>query len=277
MAIVALVAVFAVVGVGGTVWADLHIVTESSVETPGMPSLPGMDDLFDDDGANEIFFRNNRILMPDGDGTKTLFDCASGEFAIINDEAAVYWSGTVAEMLEEMQEAFGNLDADGMDVSSLMEEMFGAGTEDWAVRVIRVGTETVAGYEAVQYKVEYEENGRWELFENVSVSPELLEKIRAETGDCINTLAREFQMTMAGLTIGESGPMWSVLSSDEYAVVFEEGYPVRQQSIVSTFGMEIHTSTDVTKVSERTLDESMFAIPDDYRKITMLEAISTGN
>lgn len=278
-AVAGLVIVFAAFGVSGTAWADLHIVTETSMTIPGMPQIPGlggMGDMFGGDNTEELFIKNHRILMPSADGIDFLIACATGEFAMINSAHAAYWQGTVEDMRTELAELFGMMNADDSDVDGVAS-MFGSGEGGQVpIRTTYLGTETVAGYGTERYRVEFEQDGVWELFEEVWIAPALMQELSAEVGDCLTVTFQDVQMTLSALFVGDDNDMWSVVNSREYRALFEQGYPVRQRSAVTTFGMTIETDVLVTSVSRKPLDEAMFIIPDHYRRITLMEAIMSG-
>lgn len=278
-AVAGLVIVFAAFGVSGTAWADLRIVTETSVAIPGMPQIPGlggMGDMFGGDGTEELFIKNHRILMPSADGIDFLIACATGEFAMINSAHAAYWQGTVEEMRTELAALFKMMNADDADVDGFASMFGSAEGGQVPIRTTYVGTETVAGYDAERYRVEFEQDGVWELFEEAWIAPALMRELAAEVGDCLTATFQDVQTTLSALFVGDADGMWSVVESPEYLALFEQGYPVRQRSAVTTFGMTIETDVRVTTVSREPLNEALFDIPDHYRRITLLEAIMGG-
>lgn len=283
--LIGFVAVMAALGMGATAFADVHIVMQTETSMPGMPSVPGMppvsgmEGMLDDD-VQELFMKNNRITTLDSDGTRYVVDCAMGEFAMVADSHQAYWQGTMADFLSEIQALFemaGMSDPD--EGSGWVDEMFGSGRDAHAVpvRTIRVGAETVAGYDAVQYSVEFQQDGAWQLFANVSVAPGLLRQIETEVGPCFNTVFTELQMTLVAMSLGEADEMWSVVTSPEYTALAAEGFPVRTEQTVETFGMRIKTTTEVTNVSSEPLADELFIIPDHYEPITLLEAMMPGS
>lgn len=242
---------------------------------PGMPSLPGMDDLPGHGDGQELFMKNGRIAMPSPDGTRFVVHCAIGEFAMVADRHDSFWQGTPAQFLEELEAAFAMMGMSDPDEPGWIEHMFGSGRDAVTVpvRTTRVGEETVAGYDAVQYSIEFERDGRWESFGNVSAAPGLLREIEAEIGPCFNTVLLEMQQALVAMGLGEADEMWSVLTSPEYTALANEGYPVRNEQIVETFGMRIESTTEVTQVNRGPLADDMFVIPDQYERISLLEAM----
>lgn len=271
--LVATIVMLTALGVTAVALADLRITTESETVIPGMPTLPGMD--FGDGDEQQIFMKNNRIVLLDEEGTRFVVDCAAGEFAMVADSHNAYWQGTVAAFVDELGAAFDMMGGAGDGEANWAEEMFGSGRDAYAVgvRTVRVGEEKVAGYDAVHYRVEYEQDGEWHLFDNVWLSPSLLRQVEIEVGSCLNTVFVEMQQLLVAMAIGEGNEMWSVMTSPEYMALAAEGYPVRNEQVIETFGMRVETTTEVVDVSADTLAEELFAIPDHYERISLLEAM----
>lgn len=249
---------------GGAAHADLRIVMTE-----------------EEDGAQEYLMKDARILMPQPDGTDFLIFCEIGEFAIRSAGTKQYWQGTVTQFQDELLAAFAAMmEEAGAEVGAApsFDELFSAGDAGAVpVRTSRLGRETVAGYEATRYLVEYEDEGEWRTHEETWVAPRLLTEIEAETGACMNTVVKDLMTTMVAIMVGDmldETPIWSIINSAEYGALMEEGFPVRQRSIIEMFGMSIETVSELSEVSREPLDEGQFVIPGDWASITLLEAIS---
>lgn len=257
----------AIVGLtSGTAFADIHIVLESTTSIGGRPSFG------DDEDGQEIFMGNGRVLIPSAEGEQFLFLCDIGEFAMLTRDRGHYWQGTVDAFLAEVQDIFDMVWDEPFD---WVDEMYGTGRDEYAfpIRTVPVGTERVDGYDTVHYRVEFEKNGAWQLYEELWLAPDLLKEIEAEVGPCFNHLVQEGQTVMVGLAIGEANDMWYIMTSPEYRALFEEGFPVRSASVVEQFGTRIETTTTVGEVGREALPEDMFVIPEDALSITLLEAM----
>lgn len=268
IAIVALFTLLAVFGPGsGPAYADIHIVMESAIN---MPRLPGHDD--GDADIQDFFIKDGRVLIPSPEGEQLLFHCEIGEFALLTRDRSHYWQGTVAEFLAEFQATLDMIVDEPWDWA---DTMFGSGREQFAVpvRAVRVGTESLDGYDTVHYRVEFEQDGNWRLYEELWLAPALLQEIEAEIGPCFNDLVQEGQTAMVGLALGEPSQMWAIMTSPEYTSVFQQGFPIRSVSVVEQFGLRIETRSRVTMVRRDSLPEHMFVIPDDSESITLLEAM----
>lgn len=258
----------AAVGPGaGPVFADMHVVMESTVTIAGRSGMPQFGDEAD---VQQFFMKDGRVAIPSSEGEEYLFMCDVGEFALIARPHGVYWRGTVEQFISDVQDAFAFVGAEDWDWA---DEMFGSGRADVAVpvRTVRVGEETVAGYDTVHYRVEYEQEGAWRLYEELWLSPALLREVESEVGSCFNDLVQEGQTTMVGLFLGEADEMWAIMTSPEYTGLFREGFPVRSVSIVEQFGVRVETTSGLVRVERDPLSEDMFVIPDDFEALTILE------
>lgn len=243
---VVLAAAMLLLGAAGVVSADMRIVEVAEGQ------------------RTETYVKDNRVLVVTPLTVTTMLQCTTREMTIVSPVSRTYWQGSFEELQAEMEamvaafmEAFGGLAAAG-----------GFEDEPVDVRVTRVGSDNVAGYAAYHYLVETGRDGSWEVFEEIWVSPDLLDEFSREAADCAE-LIREMDVGLADQLGGGFGTaeIKSVLSSPEYQALTREGYPVRTKTVTNLFGMVFESVVEVTEVSREPVPESLFAVSADYTRV----------
>lgn len=226
----------------------------------------------EDEGfTQQIWLKDSLILIAQPD-MHILFDCKAENFALLVPQPKRYWQGTLKEFRDELNAIFAALAGSDQPIDLFST----AELPPVNVRTTRVGTERIAGYDTLHYKVEFEVDGTWHLFEEVWTAPLLLQEIEAETSKCLNTQVRNFMLSLVQLQVGgwlSADPTLSVLTSPEYIALSKEGFIVRNLSVIEMYEFRIEALSEVKEVSKDPLDEALFVIPEDYQSMTLLEAI----
>ncbi len=182
-----------------------------------------------------------------------------------------YWQGSIEEFQAAVHAWFDDV------LSQIPPEaaaFLGAGgTGAAGVRLTRVGTDTVAGYEATQYLVEYNDGGGWQTYENVWVSADLMREIQREAGRCVTDML-EFQKSLeAALSFFTGSAAAAVFSSPDYAALMASAFPVRTVSQFAVFGMTFESDLVVTEVSNDRIPDELFTVPVGYTRVDDLASV----
>lgn len=243
-----------------------------------MMSVPGLADLRivtqGEDFQQEVLLKDSFYAVTQSDGSHYIINCASGEFSMVIPSEHMYWQGTVDDLLSQLEEALGEVsDSVPGDIFDDFADLFGLPQGPVTVRTTLRGTDTIAGYEATHYHVEYQQNGTWQTHEEIWVSPSLLRAVEAEVDGCVNTVARDVMQTVTSVFAMGFDAASNVVGSDEYLALMEEGYPVRNRTFFQFFGMSFDSTTEVTQVSTDPLSDELFTIPAGYHRIESLREL----
>lgn len=150
----------------GSAMADVHIRTVQSV--------------LGVEGAQDVLVKQSRtrVIMPDGSGQ--IFFCATGELVVLTPpEDGRYWQGSLEEyatlIQETIDQAFAQVPPEAAAFFSF-DQTGQTGTAD--VRITRVGGDSIAGYAATEYLIEYNDGSGWQTYQNIWLSEELMGEIQ---------------------------------------------------------------------------------------------------
>ncbi|PLX71363.1 MAG: hypothetical protein C0602_01815 [Denitrovibrio sp.] len=182
------------------------------------------------------------------DGQLTnITDVEKENIYVLNPMRKTYFQASFAKMKE-----FTNK-LNNMPENSMLE------TTKVKVAVNKLGTKTIAGYSCEEYQFIIDE---LYLEASACFSKDVYTLIKNELD------ASKAEKLMNELDMADSfHPMGAKIAEMEYT----EGYILKQDSSDSIPGF----GTLVTSVSKAKLDKSVFAIPPDYKKIPMQEAVGT--
>lgn len=249
----ALMSLLFVVGVSATGFADLRIVTEY------------------DDELSELLVKNGRIVSRSDPQEWFMIDCVRDEITYVRGHR--YWQGPTSEFAAPLEAQFEEIfqaaeDVDAAEEAAPIRGLFGdllgsQKPETVQVRVTELGEETVAGYPAIQYRVETGDGSQWKTHEIISISSRLLWELEAEIGDCTRRLSDFSNQLQALIPLGDSA---AVHSDPTYLALFSQGYPVRSVMTITVFGFQVEMETVLVEVSRDPLDDSAFEVPSTYRR-----------
>lgn len=256
-------------------WRRVLAVLSAAVLWAGL-SAPGLADLriVTDEGGmrHELLLKRGQLATSRGGDFRFVVDCDAGVVTVISSpEKKTYWRGSGDELARQvgdimrgaLESAPQTGDAPGFDLSTIL----GTGPRSVEVRVNRMGTDTVAGYDAVHYQVQYrEEGGDWRTHEDVWVSSGLLRDVEAEVGGCLNQLL-SLSDVMESLTPAAMGAAGAVMADPAYKALSHEGYRVRSRSQMQVFGVEINVNSEVVEVSRQPVPADAFTVPAGYRQV----------
>lgn len=254
--------------------ALVALIMWSAVSVPALADLrirtADVDNVMDETSHTELLLKQSRIrlLLPDGSGQ--IFDCPTGLVTMISSpEDGVYWQGTTAEMAEMLANMFGS----AMDqLPPGLEFLFGdtGGTGEVDVRVTTIGSDTIAGYDATHYLIEYDEGNGWKTHQNLWLSRQLMQEVLAEAGPCIHDVF-EWEQTLAELTsfldLFGMGAMVAVASHPDYLSLMQDAYIMRSVQPFAIFGIEFEVESAVVEVSREHLAEDLFTVPAGYTPV----------
>lgn len=248
---VAAIALLLVIGFSTAAFADVRVVVQS-------------------DGVEQHMLFKAGVARTDiAELGWILLNCGEDQLTIIGRNR--YWEGPAGELFDAVfgmtGQAFDELDED-VDVAGLLGALFGSSEEANApeVKISEVGTETIAGFAATQYRIETGSQSSWETYQDLWLSPGLNDIVQAEGMDCLH-LMLDFDEAMAELTPFLPDSVKAVLADESYRALRLEGYPVRTETIMSVFGMQIETVSEVVAVEQEPLPDELFAVPAGYERV----------
>lgn len=264
----------------GVVTILVGLIMWSAVSVPALADLrirtADVDNIMDETSHTELLVKQSRIrmLLPDGSGQ--IFDCPTGLVTMISSpEDGVYWQGTMADMAEMLADMFGSVME---ELPPGLEFLFGdtGGTGEVNVRVTTIGSDTIAGYDATHYLVEYDEGNGWKTYQNVWVSRQLMQELLAEAGPCIHDVY-DWQRTLSELTgffdLFGLGAVAAVASHPDYMALMQDAYLVRSVQPFAIFGIEFEVESAVVEVSKEPLSEDLFTVPAGYTPVEDASAL----
>ncbi len=119
----------------------------------------------------------------------------------------------------------------------------------------------------MEYLVEYNDGDEWHTLENVWVSEQLMNEIRAELGDCIGKLSEILSFADEALALFVTEAVVSATLHPEYKSLRETGFLMRTVSELNMFGFAFTLETIVREVSHEPLSDQWFAVPDGYTRV----------
>lgn len=244
-----------VIGVSGTSFADLRIVSET------------------DDERSVVLAKNGLIVSRSDPNEWFMVDCALEEVTFVH--YSRYWQGPIAELgaaldreIEKILVGDDSGEGEAAEIAGFLAALLGSDTSGTKqVRVTQIGDDSVAGYKATQYRVETGDGSQWKTYELVSISQDLLRELQAEVGDCTRVMMDLTQQILAIVPLGD-GP--TVHSDASYRALFDQGFPVRTITKMTVFGFELETETVVVEVSHEPVPDSEFIVPSSFRRVDSL-------
>lgn len=246
---VVMVVALLVAGLSSVGFADLRIVVDNDSDT------------------EEIFFKNGWLRSTTGDGQWMIIDCSSSELTVV--DAGRYWQGSITDFTGATTAATEELfTGEGADMMALLGQLFGGSgdSEPVGVRLTRVGTDTIAGFEATEYHVETGTGSQWQTYENIWMSTSLMELINREVGQCFH-LMLDFEQTMIDVFSFMPDDMMAVVKSEEYRRLYVDAYPMRTTTKAEFFGMTFEMVSEVVEVNVSPLSEDLFRVPAGYKRM----------
>src|SRR5690554_3508566 len=105
-------------------WSIVAVVLWMGMTTPALADMRIV--MEGEGGSVEYFMKNGRLSMPQTDGSRYVIECDSGVFTLIMPPSeSVFWRGTVAEFVGEIEAAMDAMMAAIADeVSQSMHDAF---------------------------------------------------------------------------------------------------------------------------------------------------------
>lgn len=216
--------------------------------------------------ASDLLLKRPNVRVVNEDGSGQIYSCAADELIMLSPrESRLYWRGSSTDFQEQLQAMFAGALADlSPDAAAMWDEME---LPDVEVRITELGSNTIAGYLAVEYLVEYNDGDEWHTLENVWVSEQLMNEIRAELGDCIGKLSEILSFADEALALFVTEAVVSATLHPEYKSLRETGFLMRTVSELNMFGFAFTLETIVREVSHEPLSDQWFAVPDGYTRV----------
>lgn len=259
--------------VGGRVSVITMLAAVIMWSVMSFPALADMrirtaDIFMDEKSYTDIMAKQSRIRVQYSDDSGQIFDCSTGLVTIISPpEDGVYWQGTPAELSETLRSFFGTALGELSSFESLFGNVDDGGTGDVNVRVTTVGSDNIAGYDATHYFVEYDEGDGWQTYENLWLSPKLMQEVRSEVGACIQDVFELHQEMESFLDFLGLGALVAVASHPQYVDLVQDAYVMRTVQPFVFFGFEFETESIVVEVSNEDLSADLFSIPAEYTPV----------
>ncbi|MBU4275307.1 MAG: DUF4412 domain-containing protein [Proteobacteria bacterium] len=211
---------------------------------------------------NSLYFQSNQVRDQSAESI-SIMDLAKGRLILINPNAKTYWSGPFADMLKmrdqamkQMQEQLKQLPPEQREMAknAMQEAMGKKDSPRPKVEVKKTGQSAViAGFKAVKYEI-------WaggKLREEQWIAPAIATSKELDT--------KKMREMMA--VFAQAGGENSYETDPAVQALWSKGYPVK---VVSHLDGETMVR-EVVQAQEKNLPASMFAVPQGYRKVDLME------
>ena len=201
-----------------------------------------------------------KTIDPEGESYSSVFNVKTKQLIIINDDEQVYAQGTIGEYCEAIRTLEDQLKENmSAEQRALMEEFMAEQEEEEVpdVRIEKMGTDKVAGYDTDRYRVFV--NGQ--IYEEVWLTADGVLEELVELGNEMDRLISD----MVDCSI-YSEPGNDPESSEVYMKIMSQGIDLRSVDFV--YGEE-DTVTEVVSIERENISKSEFLPPADYKKVSL--------
>lgn len=215
-------------------------------------------------GGQEEFLhlQGGRLARLNPDGTRVLASCVGSvqTISLINEQRGVYWSGLMEEFVRELATFIAvHLLPDDPEVRYAVD-----------VQVEEVGQESVAGYAAQHYEVNWrpddQEGGAdkaWALMQELWVAPELGRELEETGCSQVAIYVELFQLLQGAFS---SQRFYGLSGSPDYGQAVTGGFPVR--AIMHAPGSDAVVETIVTSVDAESAPAGSFELPAGLERVS---------
>ena len=216
----------------------------------------------------DTYIQDNKMRQ-DMEGMAVILDVKNKMIYHLNPAKRAYWGGPVSEMRNAGQKEAEKAMAGMKDMlknmppeqrKAILEAMQQKGQESKAaqpkikVKVVKTGQSAkIAGYKTYRYDISADGKPFMELW----IAPKL--DINKEID------AKELVAMMGEMSSQGSGQ--NPLNDPEVQALWQDGYPLRQ--VMHFMGNSM--TVEAKKVEEKSIADSMFTVPSDYRKVGLMD------